>query len=80
MLTVGFDARNDTVARMAQFASVQGVKLSNWRVASGDTATIEALLNDLGFSYAGGRRRLSITAQTTIVDRGRQDLSPCLWR
>ena len=27
VLTVGFDARNDTVARMAQFASIQGIKL-----------------------------------------------------
>jgi protein SCO1 len=69
VLTVGFDARNDTPARLAQFASIQGIKLPNWRVASADAATIEALLGDLGFSYravAGGFDHLT---QTTIVDR-----------
>ena len=69
VLTVGFDARNDTAARLTQFASVQGINLPNWRVASADSATIEALLGDLGFSYrtvAGGFDHLT---QTTIVDR-----------
>jgi protein SCO1/2 len=69
VLTVGFDARNDTPARLSQFASIQGIKSPNWRVASADTATIEALLGDLGFSYravAGGFDHLT---QTTIVDR-----------
>jgi len=69
VLTVGFDARNDTPARLAQFASTQGIKAPNWRLASADAATIEALLGDLGFSYrevAGGFDHLT---QTTIVDR-----------
>ena len=69
VLTVGFDARNDTPTRMAQFASTQGVKFPNWRLASADAATIEALLRDLGFSYiaiAGGFDHIT---QTTIIDR-----------
>jgi len=69
VLTVGFDARNDTPARLTQFASTQGIRSSNWRVASADAATVEALLGDLGFSYravAGGFDHLT---QTTIVDR-----------
>lgn len=69
VLTVGFDARNDTPARLTQFASVQGIKFPNWRVASADPTTIEALLGNLGFSYrpvAGGFDHLT---QTTIVDR-----------
>ena len=69
VLTVGFDARNDTPARLTQFASTQGIKSLNWQVASADPATIEALLGDLGFSYravAGGFDHLT---QTTIVDR-----------
>lgn len=69
VLTIGFDARNDTPRRMAQFASTQGIKFKNWRLASGDPATIEALLRDLGFSYitiAGGFDHVT---QTTIVDR-----------
>ncbi|MBR0714946.1 SCO family protein [Bradyrhizobium liaoningense] len=68
VLTVGFDARNDTVARMAQFASRQGIKFANWRVASGDAATIEALLNDLGFSYRAVAGGFDHPAQTTILD------------
>lgn len=69
VLTVGFDARNDTPVRLSQFASTQGIKLPNWRVASADPAIIEALLGDLGFSYravAGGFDHLT---QTTILDR-----------
>jgi protein SCO1 len=69
VLTVGFDARNDTVARMAQFASSQGIKFANWRVASGDPATIEALLHDLGFSYRAVAGGFDHPTQTTIVDR-----------
>ena len=69
VLTVGFDARNDTVPRMVQFASAQGIKLPNWRVASGDVASIEALLNDLGFSYRAVAGGFDHPMQTTIVDR-----------
>lgn len=68
VLTIGFDARNDTVARMAQFASVQGIKVSNWRVASGEPAVIEALLHDLGFSYRSVAGGFDHPTQTTIVD------------
>jgi protein SCO1 len=69
VLTVGFDARNDTSPRMAQFASLQGIKLPNWRVASGDPATIEALLKDLGFSYRAVAGGFDHPTQTTILDR-----------
>jgi protein SCO1 len=69
VLTVGFDARNDTPTRMAQFASLQGVKLSNWRLASADAATIEALLRDLGFSYVAAAGGFDHITQTTILDR-----------
>jgi protein SCO1 len=69
VLTVGFDARNDTVPRMAQFASRQGIKLPNWQVASGDAATIAALLNDVGFSYREVAGGFDHPTQTTILDR-----------
>jgi protein SCO1/2 len=68
VLTVGFDARNDTPARLTQFAAMQGVKAGNWRLASADPGTIEALLRELGFSYrtiAGGFEHVT---QTTILD------------
>jgi len=69
VLTVGFDARHDTPAKLAQFAATQGVKLENWRFATADDATLAPLLSDLGFSYravAGGFDHLT---QTTIIDR-----------
>ena len=69
VLTIGFDARNDTPARMAQFAAAQGVKLDNWRLASADAATMVALLRDLGFSYATVAGGFDHVTQTTIVDR-----------
>jgi len=69
VLTVGFDARNDTPARLTQFALTQGIKSPNWRVASADPATIEALLGDLGFSYRAVTGGFDHLTQTTVVDR-----------
>lgn len=69
VLTVGFDARHDTPARLAQFAATQGVKLPNWRLASSDAGTLDALLRDLGFSYVTAAGGFDHIAQTTIVDK-----------
>jgi protein SCO1/2 len=69
VLTVGFDARHDTPERLAQFAAAQGVKFANWRLASGDAGTLEALLRDLGFSYVTAAGGFDHIAQTTIVDK-----------
>jgi protein SCO1/2 len=68
VLTVGFDARNDTPQRLTRFAAMQGVKLANWRLASADAATVEALLRDLGFSYVAIAGGFDHVTQTTIVD------------
>jgi len=68
VLTIGFDARNDTPTRLTQFASVQGIKFANWRLASADPPTIEALLRELGFSYASVAGGFDHVTQTTIVD------------
>ena len=69
VLTIGFDARNDTPAQLAHFASVQGVKFVNWRLASADSATMGALLRDLGFSYVAVAGGFDHVTQTTIIDR-----------
>jgi len=69
VLTIGFDARNDTPARMAQFAATQGVTLDNWRLASADAGTMTALLRDVGFSYAAAAGGFDHITQTTIIDR-----------
>lgn len=69
VLTVGFDARHDTPVRMGQFAAVQGIKFSNWRIASGDAASLAALLRDVGFSYEAAAGGFDHISQTTIIDR-----------
>jgi len=69
VLTVGFDARHDTPARLAQFAATQGVKLPNWRLATSDAGTLDAMLRDLGFSYVTAAGGFDHIAQTTILDK-----------
>lgn len=68
VLTVGFDARNDTPARVAQFAAAQGAVAANWRYASADSETLAALLEELGFSYAVATGGFDHITQTTLVD------------
>jgi protein SCO1/2 len=68
VLTVGFDARRDTPAQLDAFARVQGIDLSDWRLASADAATIHALLDDLGFSYDAAAGGFEHITQTTILD------------
>ncbi len=68
VVTIGFDARADTPARMARFARAQGIDDPDWRFLSGDAATVSALARDLGFTYLrtpGGFQHL---AQTSILD------------
>jgi protein SCO1/2 len=69
VLTLGFDARNDTPSRLTQFAIAQGIKMPNWKLASADPGTIDAFLRDLGFSYAAVAGGFDHLTQTTIVDR-----------
>ncbi len=68
VLTLGFDARNDTPARLTQFATTQGIRADNWKLASADSATIDAVLRDLGFSYLAIAGGFDHVTQTTILD------------
>lgn len=69
MLTVGFDARNDTPGRMAAFAIDQNIADDpSWRVASADQETLAALLDDVGFSYSAAAGGFQHIVQTTIID------------
>ena len=69
IVTVGFDARNDTPRRMTAFArdnAIEGDAL--WHVVSGSPAALEALMADVGFSYSGAAGGFEHVSQTTIVD------------
>ena len=68
VLTVGFDTRNDTPARLRAFAATQGIAAPNWRLASGDAETLQRLLDDVGFSYEGAAGGFLHITQTTILD------------
>ena len=68
VLTVSFDPRRDTPQRLAAFMTDQGVDLDNWQAATGDHATIDLMMADLGFSYRATAGGFDHVTQTTIVD------------
>ncbi len=68
VVTIGFDARADTPERMRAFARGQGVDLPNWSFLSGDQASIERLVETLGFIYFASPRGFDHLAQTTVID------------
>ena len=69
VLTVGFDARNDSPQRMAAFAADHDIDADTlWHVASGSPAVLETLLEEIGFSYSSTAGGFEHVAQTTILD------------
>jgi protein SCO1/2 len=69
VVTVGFDAANDTPAAMRAFAWQQDVDDRGWRFLSGSPETIAALSEDLGFIFFASPRGYDHLNQTTIIDR-----------
>lgn len=69
VISVGFDARGDTPARMRAFARSQGVDLPNWYFLSGSESDIKALAENLGFIYFPSARGFDHLAQVSILDR-----------
>ena len=68
VLTVGFDARNDTPARMSDYARRQGASLPGWLFVAVDHATIDRFSAEIGFLFAPTAAGFDHLAQTTIVD------------
>jgi len=68
VLTVGFDARGDTPARLRAFAATQRVSGPDWRLATADADTLHRLIDDLGFSYEAAAGGFLHVTQTTILD------------
>ena len=66
--TIGFDSVNDTPARMADYAARQNVDEPGWLFLSGDRASIDALVGELGFTYAASPKGFDHLAQVTVVD------------
>jgi protein SCO1/2 len=69
VLTVGFDARNDTPGRLLAFARDQNIDSDpRWRLASAEPAILAGLLDEVGFSYTAAAGGFEHVAQTTILD------------
>jgi protein SCO1/2 len=69
VLTVGFDARNDTPDRLSAFAREQDIDADpRWRVATGESAVLARLLDEVGFTYSAAAGGFEHVAQTTILD------------
>lgn len=70
VLTVGFDQPVDTPAQMAGFARRYGISDPHWHfLSSPDQATIEALMDAVGFVFAPSPRGFDHTVQVTLLDR-----------
>lgn len=69
IITVGFDAANDTPEAMGAFARAQGVDASGWRFLSATPETIAALSDELGFIFFPSPRAFDHIIQLTVLDR-----------
>ncbi len=69
VITIGFDAANDTPSAMRAFAWQQDIDATGWRFLSGSPETIAALSEDLGFIFFASPRGYDHINQTTIIDR-----------
>ena len=67
VVTVGFDTRNDTPARMRSFARQHGATLPNWDFLAADAATLDALVAATGFSFYPSAGGFDHMAQVTVV-------------
>ncbi len=70
VVTVGFDARNDTPDRMRHYAASRGIRVDGWYFLSADAATIDQLARDLGFVFRPSPKGFDHMSQTTVIDTG----------
>jgi protein SCO1/2 len=68
VVTVGFDAANDTPERMRLYARERGAVQPGWYFASADAETIARLVRDVGFTYYASPKGFDHITQTTIID------------
>lgn len=68
VVAVGFDTARDTPDRMRQFARQQGISHKNMTFLSGDAATVNALVQDVGFTFYVSPKGFDHISQATVVD------------
>jgi protein SCO1 len=69
VVTIGFDVRHDTPARMRAFARAQGIDRTGWRFLSGDARTVDALVDAVGFTVYPSPQGFDHLALTSVVDQ-----------
>jgi protein SCO1/2 len=69
VVTVGFDTRQDTPARLLAFVRERGVTLPNWHFLSGDRAAVDGLATAVGFTFYPSAGGFDHMAQVSVVDR-----------
>ncbi len=68
VITIGFDTPVDTPKAMDDFARQQGVTDEQWDFLSGDTETVQALMQAVGFTSFRTPNGFDHLTQVTIVD------------
>jgi len=68
VVSVGFNTKVDTPARMRQWGKSQGIDFDNWHMLAGDAMAVRKLADAVGFTWAPSPIGFDHMAQTTIVD------------
>jgi len=68
IVSIGFDAANDTPERMRAFARQQGLRLENWSFLAADAETVAQLTDELGFIFFASAKGFDHLAQLTVLD------------
>lgn len=68
ILSIGFDTQNDTPEAMRAFATQQSVDIDSWKFVSADQATINRLVEELGFQYIPSPHGFDHLIQASIID------------
>lgn len=68
VLTIGFDATNDTPDRMRTFARQRGIEIPDWHFVSASAETVSELTKDTGFSYFSSPKGFDHLIQLTLLD------------
>jgi protein SCO1/2 len=69
LLTISFDPKYDTPARLAAYASAERAGGEGWHFLTGDSAAIERVCNAFGIQYFPEEGLITHTLQTAVIDR-----------
>lgn len=70
VVTIGFDWRVDTPDRMRVYRDQFRIDDDSWHFLSTDSATINALAENVGFQFFESSKGFDHLSQTTIIDAG----------